>query len=238
MAITVVQSTSGGANSPGTASQVTSNFGASCTSGNWIVFGVRWAPGPTISSVTDTLGTTYSSAVAESATIAIAIYYGKLASSGTNAVTVNWSANATFRWVYATEVSGLAASSPLDITDTSTGTNQSDLASNALTTAQAEEIVFCYGTHNASLTYTAGTNYTLLDGSIPAAVPATPEGGAQYRITSSALSASVAHMTASTTANTYRLLTAAFKGAATGDTQEWRGCFPPAKRMTWPSATY
>lgn len=216
MAISVVQSTSGGANAPGNASQATSNFAGSCTSGDWIIFGVRWAPSPTISSITDTLGTVYNLAVGAAATIAIAIYYGQLTASGTNALTVNWSANASFRWIYASQVSGLASSSPLDITDSTSAINQSDLQSNPLTTSQDEEIIFCYGTHNASLTYTAGTDFTLLDGSIPAAVPGTPEGGAQYRITSSALSSYTAHMTASTTANTYRLLTASFKGAAAG----------------------
>lgn len=105
-----------------TTSQETGNFGASCTSGNWILaFGSVPASPAAAAAFTDTLGTTYSTVIAHilngTTFIQIDAVIGQLIASGTNSV--NYAAIGTDRiGALALEISGLDAT-PYTATDRS-----------------------------------------------------------------------------------------------------------------------
>jgi hypothetical protein len=226
MAIARVQTTVGGGDGSQGTSLATSNFGSSCTSGNYIIVCVRnGTSGDELTGVTDTLGTSYSEAIKDSGQDpSLYIYYGKLTSSGTNAVTGAFGVSANYAFVYAIEVSGLAASSALDATNANTGSGVTDLTSGAFSTAQADEYVLLLASQNNLYTYTVGADFTLVDGSIP--TNPGDFGGIEERITSSTLSSYTAHITSSGSGS-YVVLVATFKGAASGSTPS-----PAAGAMT------
>jgi hypothetical protein len=217
MAIARVQTTFGGGDGSQGTNLATSDFGSGCTSGNYIIVCVRnGTSGDELTSVTDTLGTSYSEAVKDSGQDpSLYIYYGKLTSSGTNAVTGNFSVSANYAFVYAIEVSGLAASSALDATNANTGSGVTDLTSGSFSTTQADEYVLLLASQNNLYTYTAGTDFTLVDGTIPT----NPGnfGGIEEYITSGTLSSYTAHITSSGSGS-YVTLVATFKGGSSSST--------------------
>lgn len=217
MAITRVQVKTGGGDSDQGTSISTGNFGSSVTSGNTIIVFIRQSTDTVTGVPTDTLFTTYTLAKKQAGpgNNTMYIYYGVLASSGTNAVAVPFSVT-NYAWVYAIEVSGLSAT-PLDQADGKTGTipGGGDCVTNAITTTQDDEYVVLGVSEDAFGTYTAGTDFSLVDGTIP--TNAANFGGVEERITSSALSSYVAHITSvSGAGNGYFLAFATFKGAAGG----------------------
>jgi hypothetical protein len=217
VAISRVQFAQGGTNGTSVGVVATANFGSSVTSGNLIVVGVRTRDTNAIDSITDTLGTTYTLRV--SANIGndpgLRIYSGVPGSSGTNAVTVDFTQNDSYRWVFAIEYSpgGADWSDPYDTGDAETGTGVTDLVSGAISTAQAEEVVVLFATQGALTSYTAGTDFTLIDGTIGG--EGQDFGGAEEYITSGTLSSYTAHITSGST-NGYTIAVAAFKTAGGG----------------------
>lgn len=195
MAISIVQTTQTGSTSTGASAYTTANFGASCTAGNTIVVFFRSAENTDFTGITDTLGTTYGSPI-ESHTGSdpmLWVYVGLLGSSGTNAVSANYSAGSgnQFSWVFALELSNVRAVSPVDDSSViNAALIGSTLLGAAITTTDSTDIVLVGATQNTLASYTAGTNYTLSDGTIgnADAAPGSPFGGVEYRLPGTTLS--------------------------------------------------
>ncbi len=231
MAITRVQVKSGGGDGAVSAPLTTGDFASSCTSGNYIIVCIRESGVLHVSTVTDTLGHTYDLAVKdETQDPFIYIYYKKLTSSGTNAVSATGDiSDFAYPYIFAIEVSGLAAASALDQTDHKTGSGVTDCVSNSITTTQADEYVVMAIAQQSFNVYTAGSGYTLVDGTIP--TNPNDFGGVQERITSGTISG-VQHFTSDGVAQ-YTVAVATFKGlGAPADTQEWFGTFPMQKNKS------
>lgn len=202
VAISRVQFTQNGS-SASVASVATPNFGASCTSGNLIVIIAR-ADGLTPpTSVADTLGTTYTNRISQSASgtsdPTIHVYSGVLGSSGTNAITITWPAPAQYKWVIAIEYNAGSGTwvAPFDAAVGSTTTGVTDIAGSAITTSQASTVVIMAASQGAFTTYTAGTDFTLISGTLGGG--GNNFGGAQERITSGVLTSYVSHITSGST---------------------------------------
>jgi hypothetical protein len=138
-------------------------FGSQPAVDNYIIV-VAWAgftgndPSPFVFS--DNQGNTYAVAVTSPLTssnnVRSAIGYAKIAtSSGSFTVTVDPNTTTQFITAQAWEVSGLAASTPLDQTNTAAGTSTSP-TSGSVTTTQADEILVAafsdLGTGNSAIT--------------------------------------------------------------------------------------
>lgn len=197
-----------------TTTVTTANFGVSVTSGSLIVVCTR-STAATVSTVTDTLTTTYASHVTgETGDPRLTVWSGVASSGGTNAVTVTWGAASTYKAVVAVEVapgsgntwSGTAATRFED-GNSNTGTSATDLVASAITTTQKGYVQMC-ASQPAFTTYTAGTDFTLIDGDVGPG--ANYFFGAEYYITTGAMSGYVGHITASA-ANDFRTIIAAFK---------------------------
>ena len=219
MAIAYVQHVNAGTGSTSVSSLTTANFGSSVGSGSLITVVIRAANAATVSSVTDTLGTTYGADVTDNdQDPAMFIWSGITSSGGTNAVTVTFGASGNFRWCDAIEVTGIATTTPLETTEFKNGTGVTDLVLDAITTTQADQFIVAGFGQNAFADYTVGADFTLIDGTIPdSEAPGAQFGGTQYRITVSALSSYVTHMT-STSSGNYTGVLATYKGAAAGGT--------------------
>lgn len=200
----------------GAGNMTTPTFGSNTTTGNTIVVAIRCAgingvtetPG-TPSGVTDSAGNTYTLRVSDVTQDPNMFIYSCDNITGGASVTVTAAMPDpdNFAWIAAVEYSGLATSSALDTTDHKTGTGVTDIVGNAITAAQASELVFCAVSQNNVTTYTAGTDFTLIDGAICSA------GGIQEYLTSGTLSSYVPHITSGVT-NNYTLVTASFKAPA------------------------
>lgn len=212
MPIARVQFAKGG-NSFGSAhgTEFTPNFGSSCTAGNLIVVGVRAENVNDVSTVTDTLGTTYTRRQASMTSDPfLYLYSGVLASSGTNAVTATFTANVNYTWIGAVEYSGTDTTTPYDTGNVGTGTN-TDMTAGAISTAQALELLVLFASQN-NLTgaCTAGTDFTLIDGSMNSG--GNVFGGCEEYITSGVLTGYVAHMTSPSNIG-FTTVVAAFKAS-------------------------
>lgn len=192
-----VQSTYGGGDGDVTAPITTANFGSSVTSGNWIIVFIRGGGTPyDPASVTDTLGTSYTLATSiTSGSAFLWCYYGKVTASGTNRVTVE--INTSWGFVFAVEVSGAAASSPIDVAVANNHVGGSDVTSSAFSTSVANEYVLLCATQATNVTYTAGTDFTLLNGFFPGNVQGM--GGVEEYIPAATLSSYTAHITSTAT---------------------------------------
>jgi Bacterial Ig-like domain (group 2) len=133
------------------------SFPAPVTAGDMILVHVIWATnaGATVS---DTLGNTYASAaLAQGSTSAFGItyqissqvFYAANVGGGVNTVTVTTPVS-TFLNFYIYEISGAAASNPLDVTATNTGTGLSVSTSPVATTAPNDLVFVAIGHHFAS----------------------------------------------------------------------------------------
>jgi hypothetical protein len=209
MAIARVQKTSGGGDGSQGTDVATPNFPGSCTAGNYIIVVTRNDPsGGLISSITDTLSTQYNKIVANAAVPYVELWYGKLASSGTNAVTVHW-ASTNYCWTIAIEVSGLAptAANVVDTFDSVTRTGVTDITSNPITTTQAVEYIIL-GVSQGFATYAEGANFTMIDPALP--TTGSDYGGVEEFITSSIQTTFTCHITSTDTA-AGAVVVAAFK---------------------------
>lgn len=150
----------------------TSNFGSSVTSGNLSVVctgNLTTGLPLSITSVADTLGTSYSIATGSDTGSVSAkprnfIYFGKLTSSGTNKVTVTFANAGTLStWCFAdaTEFSGQSAS-PLDVVSIGTGTTGAGSISTASMNTTGAGVIVCGATNDSIGAYTVGSGFTLL----------------------------------------------------------------------------
>lgn len=129
------------------------SYAAAQSAGDLNVVVVGWNDASTtVSSVTDTMGNTYTLAVgptvqpgpAGGGGLSQAIYYAKNIASSTangNAVTVNFSAAAAFPDVRILEYSGLNPTSPLDVTAAAVGNSDTSSSGTATTTSASELLV-------------------------------------------------------------------------------------------------
>jgi len=192
---------------------LTATFGSSTTSGNTIVVCVRGANtgnNAKVSTVTDTLGTTYTLRASDvSRDPYMWVYTGSPASSGSNAVSVTFDATTVYSWVAAIEYSGVGSYQTANANIGAAGST--DLQSASLTTSAAGLVVMA-GSQNNLATYSAGTDFTFLtqvggDGYL--------FGGVEEYITSGALSGYTAHLTSSVT-DQWTAVTVAFAAAGGG----------------------
>lgn len=128
-------------------------FGSAVSSNNRIIIAIGWravfSGTVTISSVTDDLGNTYSldkhQTIVEDGTHFAygAVYSAPVTSTGTPTVTVAWSASCTQVELAAAEYSGLATSSPVDVSSSGSGNGTTSVASGSTAnTTAANELVF------------------------------------------------------------------------------------------------
>lgn len=94
----------------------------------------------TITTPTDTIGTTYTQAgtllrSGGSPAVMLAVYYGVAPSSGANTVTVTFSANCGDKELKIFEISGESTSTPLNQTNGATGSSTAPLSGSITTTA-------------------------------------------------------------------------------------------------------
>ena len=201
MAITRVQFKYGAQGEGVSTTTATGNMTSSVTSGNLLVVIVRFGENNTVSSLTDTLGNTYTlhaSALANDP--CIAIYSAVSGSSGTNAVTLTTTADGWYTWVAVAEYSpggntwSTTAATRLDTGGARFATaGTTDLTTNAFSTAQAEEVVVVGASTWSNGTMTAGTDFTLIEGGITDGVVAF--GAVEEYITGGTLSTYTAHIT-------------------------------------------
>lgn len=146
-------------------------FVSNVTAGNLIAVGITWYNDPiTLSSVTDTLGNTYT--VVQTVNIALAqryaTAYAKNILGGANTVTATFSlATAIFRGIIVHEVSGADTTAPLDKNagqvQTAPGTGANAVTSGAVVSTTDGQYLFGFTAEGAgvSTTITQGTGYTL-----------------------------------------------------------------------------
>jgi hypothetical protein len=154
-----------GANVVGTATAVGSvslAYGSNEAAGNTNVVCVYWykaSSPPTISSITDTNGNSYTLAKSElnyNTGNNEAVYYATGIAAGANTVTVNFSAStATYASIMETEYSWLGA---LDAAAGATGASGTSLSSGNLTTTVTGDQLIGFQVGNSA--FTVGTGYT------------------------------------------------------------------------------
>lgn len=179
----------------------TATFAATPAVGNYIVVLISgWNAGTFgVTSVTDNQGNTYSRAGAQPASSGLCradIWYAKATTaSGTFTVTVNCGSGSYLEWI-ASEVSGLAATSPADAgAEANSATGDAAVGPTA-TLAQTSEIVFAVAAvanNDTNITITTPSGYTNL--AINQDATATIGMEASYKIVSAttAVSASWTH---------------------------------------------
>jgi hypothetical protein len=129
-------------------SLVSVTYGNAQTAGDLNIVVVGWGDNTsTISSVTDSLGNSYSRGVGPTSTSGLqqSIYYAKNIAGGNNTVTVTFNQAAAYPDVRILEYSGLSTSSPLDVTAAAVGSGSS-ASSGSATTTSGNELIFGAGT--------------------------------------------------------------------------------------------
>ena len=187
-------------------------FSAPVTQGRRIVVVVRSTfLGNDEATVTDTLGTAYSLVgKLRSRDPYLWIFAGIAPSTGANTVTVTWNSARIYRWIMAIEYEGISVTAESFVS--TLGTGVTDMVSDAFSVSRPALVLCVVSEPNATSTYTAGTDFTLIDGAINDG--ADTFGGVQEYLTTGALNAYVAHITSTGNGN-YTMLVAAFaEGAA------------------------
>lgn len=144
----------------GTAAATTATTSINTISGN--LLSVECRHGTTFvnpTSVTDTIGNTYTNAVIASNTVAGAISGYWAISSGSNAsniVSCNFASSVSNRVIAVQQHSGTAQTNPLDVTSTAaTASSVTSLTSGAYTTTNANEVIITYVDANSDGTVTS-----------------------------------------------------------------------------------
>lgn len=138
--IAFVQTAQTSGNPGGTTFPVTMSMNTAA--GNTLIVPVGAAT-TTVSSVTDTQGNTFTSAVANGGT---SVWYAKNITGGADTITAHFSGSETFATLYAQEYAGLDTSAPLDKTANATGTGTAMSSGATSATATANELVVGFGT--------------------------------------------------------------------------------------------
>jgi hypothetical protein len=176
------------------ASLTTGTFAA--TAGDLLVVAVRIAgftsAAPTISDTAlDTFTPIASVAVRDPS---LYLFYAKnINGNAANAVTATFD-NIQYDWLYVVQYSGVDPTAPLDLGGATTDSG-TDLTTDAFSTAASGEVVVVFASQNTISTFTAGADFTLVDGSI--GTDTYSYGGAEEYITGTSLSSYTAHITAS-----------------------------------------
>jgi hypothetical protein len=134
------------------------------------------------------------------------------------AITVTFANSSNYGWIYVAEYSGLDKTAPLDASGSGTNNGAggtTNLTSSAFSTAVAGELVFLGAGQNNFDTYTAGTDFTLIEGSIHDA--SGNYGGVEQYIPAGTLSSYTAHITATGT-DQYTVVWASFQPAVANNT--------------------
>ena len=136
-------------------------FTGANTAGNLIVVYVVWDNPGTVT-VSDTKGNTYTAATARQtwgSNWSAQAFYAPNILGGSNTVKATFgTAITSFGIVYEHEYSGLATASPVDVSASATGTSAS-MSSGAVTTTQANDLLFAAGASSNTVT-TPGTGFT------------------------------------------------------------------------------
>lgn len=135
-------------------------FSKANTAANLIVAYVVWDNTGAVK-VTDTTGNTYQAATARQTfggSWSAQVFYAPNIRGGSNTVKATFSKGITsFGLLYVHEYSGLATTSPVDVSASAAGTSAS-MSSRAVTTIHANDLLFAAGASNATVTH--GTGYT------------------------------------------------------------------------------
>ncbi len=168
MAISLVNTAQNFTQSPGSAN--VNGAAASLTANNLIVvcIGYTQGSGETVSSVTDTAGNTYLSAVADdnpnTASYRSEIWYKEnAAGNGSNTPVVTFSGTGqTYVTVLSLQYSGVATSSAIDGTAGCSAHNGNDITTAGITTTVADTVIVAAAWlfHDSSAGWTPPTNYT------------------------------------------------------------------------------
>jgi outer membrane protein assembly factor BamB len=136
-------------------------FSKANAAGNLIVAYVVWDNPGTVT-LSDTRGNTYTAATARQSwgnNWSAQVFYASGISAGSNTVTATFGTSIkSFGIVYLHEYSGLANVSPVDVSASAAGSSAS-MSSGAVTTTQANDLLFGAGVSTNSVT-TAGTGFT------------------------------------------------------------------------------
>lgn len=183
------------------------------TAGNLLVIGVFWKGAVTISGVTGGAGTFVDCGAGKLTRPTdgfLQVFYAPNIAGGSNTVTVDFSGTPTAGEtnVFKDEYSGVALSTPVDVTATGTATSTSTVTSGNLVTAQNDEVMHAFAGGNAASPGTAGTNFTLVQTN-------GGDNGTEYRILS-ATGTYTASYVFSTAISKAGIIAVAFKAAAAG----------------------
>ena len=144
---------------------LSATFPGNTRAGDLIIVHTRTNVGATITSLTDTLGNTYTLAVDNSFTdstqVNATLWYAKNILAGADTVTAAFSATGSNRAIAIHEFSGLNIANPLDQVTSSTGSGMSLSTSNVTTLAPNELLFAGATTYGLEQDFNAGTNYTL-----------------------------------------------------------------------------
>lgn len=149
------------------ASSISKSFTAGNNAGNLIAVAVSWDGTSSAPTCSDSQGNTYFMATYQRDTVmnqSLAICYAPNSKAGTNAVTVTFSGNQSYRRLIISEYSGVATVSPVDIT--AQNISVASTAANAVTSGSATTTVsgnLIFGAvmdDSATTSITAGSGFT------------------------------------------------------------------------------
>ncbi|HEX8837415.1 MAG TPA: Ig-like domain-containing protein [Candidatus Acidoferrum sp.] len=149
----------------GTTTTSTLAFASPNTAGNFIAVAIRGGLSSSqVFTVSDSNSNSYKQAKqlgSTGSTVTTAIYYAENIKGGANTVTVTMSVSGPLRFAVL-EYSNVASSNSLDATAAATSTNTSPNSGNLTTTANGDLLLGTVATAD-SVTFTAGTGYTIRD---------------------------------------------------------------------------
>mgnify|MGYP003578655541 CR=1 FL=1 len=143
----------------------------------------------------------------------MSIWRAKNITGVTGAITGTFDHATNFGWLYVLEYSGIDHTTPDDGNATGVAGSGTDLATDAFNTTVAG-LVVAGGSQNAFATYTAGTDFTIVDGSINGG-GGNNYGGVEEYITSTAFTGYSAHLTSNANAQ-WTMVGAAFNASSGG----------------------
>jgi hypothetical protein len=146
----------------GCSSALSVSFTSNAARGDLIVVGVVVADASfTLSSLTDSLGSSFTQAVTSNGTLPpiVYIYYGTLSTSGVEIITATFSAAAPAESIYIYEVSGVTTAGVA--TATGSGTDRSISTSSSVSFQNGAFLLGIIGTNGFGGTATAGSGFTL-----------------------------------------------------------------------------
>lgn len=222
--ITLVQSAYGavGGSAAATASATLTN---PVTAGNLFVVFTKTSGSTTTPTITDTLGNTYDNHQVISAANypRMALFSAVNVSTGSNTVQCSFSPASVWEFCFVAEFApGAGAIWPATVagrhslSGTTTGGGVTDLVSTAITSNDLGLLVMAASQSAQNITYTAGTDFTLIVGDIAVGASEVP-GGVEYDVRDTQPASYVAHMTSSNGTPNYRLMWGYFKTTPGGD---------------------